>query len=263
MSSSAPSSSLSRVQRVALPVAGVSVFLGLWWLRTRGASLNEVPGPAATARGLFDLLRSGMLAKNVVASIFRVSYGFSLAALLGVPLGVIVGRYARAHALLNPVIQALRPISPIAWLPLATLWFGSGDLAAVFLIFLSSFFPIVVATASAVRGIEARYLRAAENFAVRGVDLAVRVILPAAMPQIVTGLRVALGVAWVVVVAAEMLGVNSGLGYQVNDARNNLRFDLVTAAMVVIGVIGYLLDTALREAERRLLARRGMGGGAR
>ena len=254
---------LSRAEQLALPALGVGAFLSLWWLRTRGASINEVPGPVATARGLADLLRSGVLAKNVVASLFRVAFGFSLAALLGVPLGIIVGWYARAHATLNPVIQALRPISPIAWLPIATLWFGSGDLAAVFLIFLSSFFPIVVSTASAVRSIEGRYLRAAENFAVHGVDLAARVILPAAMPQIVTGLRVALGIAWVVVVAAEMLGVNSGLGYQVNDARNNLRFDLVTAAMVVIGVIGYLLDLGLRSAEQRLLAQRGATGNAR
>lgn len=245
-------------ERWALPILGVGVLVALWALRTRGASVNEAPGPWATVLGLADLLRSGQLARNVVASLFRVSYGFTLAVLLGVPLGLCLGWYARVHALLNPALQALRPISPIAWLPLATLWFGSGDLAAVFLIFLSSFFPITVSTAAAVRSIEPRYLRAAENFAVRGVDLARKVILPAALPQVVTGLRVALGIAWVVVVAAEMLGVSSGLGYQVNDARNNLRFDLVTAAMVVIGAIGYGLDTVLRSLERALLERRGL-----
>lgn len=170
----------------------------------------------------------------------------------------ILGWYLRAHLFLNPVLQALRPISPIAWLPVATLWFGSGDLSAIFLIFLSSFFPIVVSTSSAVRSIENRYLKAAENFGVHGLELARRIVLPAILPQVLTGLRVALGIAWVVVVAAEMLGVRSGLGYQVNDARNNLRFDLVTAAMVVIGAIGYGLDGIFRAFERRQLLRLGV-----
>jgi NitT/TauT family transport system permease protein len=246
---------MKRWERVALPLAGVLVFLGLWAFATRHATPGDVPGPRLTLLGLVEIARSGVLLRNVVASVFRVSFGFSLAVALGVPLGMLVGWRARAHLVLNPLVQALRPISPIAWLPVATLLLGSGDSAAVFLIFLSSFFPIVVATAAAVRAIEPRYLRAAENFAVGRAVFVTRVMLPAALPQIVTGLRVALGIAWVVVVAAEMLGVRSGLGYQVNDARNSLRFDYVVAAMVVIGAIGYALDSTLRQLERRLAPR--------
>jgi NitT/TauT family transport system permease protein len=216
-----------------------------------------VPGPRLTILGLWEITRSGVLARNVVASLFRVSFGFTFAVVSGVPLGLLIGWNARAHLIFNPVVQALRPISPIAWLPVATLLMGSGDLAAVFLIWLSAFFPIVVSTAAAVRDIDPRYLRAAANFDIRGLLFVRQVMVPAAMPQIVTALRVALGIAWVVVVAAEMLGVSSGLGYQVNDGRNNLRFDLVVAAMVVIGVIGYVLDSVLRALERREAGRFG------
>ena len=161
-------------------------------------------------------------------------------------------------------MQLLRPISPIAWLPIATLlfgtvrWFDPSDLAAIFLIFLSSFFSITTATASAVSAIDDKYLRSARNFGVTGLPLAARVLFPAALPQILTGLRLALGISWVVVVAAEMLGVSSGLGFQVNDARNNLRYDLVVAAMVVIGIIGLGLDTLMRGLERTELRRRGL-----
>jgi len=254
---------VSRIGRVAWSLAGVSLFVAAWAVATRHAPPSGVPGPAATLRGLLDVARSGALVRNVVASVFRVAVGFTLGTLAGVPLGLWIGWHARAHAFFNPVLQALRPISPIAWLPIATLWLGSGDSAAVFLIFLSSFFPIVVAAAAAVRTIDRRYLRAAENFGVHSIALARTVILPASLPQIFTGLRVALGVGWVVVVAAEMLGVTSGLGYQINDARNNLRFDLVVAAMVVIGAIGYMLDGLLRALERRAFVYRSARDGAR
>ena len=138
-------------------------------------------------------------------------------------------------------------------------WFDPSDLAAIFLIFLSSFFTITTATAAAVASIDQKYLRSAQNFGVTGHALATKVLFPAALPQILTGLRLALGISWVVVVAAEMLGVSSGLGFQVNDARNNLRYDLVVAAMVVIGVIGIGLDALMRGLERFELRRRGTG----
>lgn len=247
-------------ERVVLPLAGVLGFIALWALATRHATPSDIPGPRLTLLGLIEIARSGALLRNVVASVFRVAVGFSLAVALGVPLGLLVGWRARVHLVLNPIVQALRPISPIAWLPVATLLMGSGDAAAVFLIFLAAFFPIVVATAAAVRSIDGKYLRVAENFALGRRVFVTHVMLPAALPQIVTGLRVALGVAWVVVVAAEMLGVRSGLGYQVNDGRNSLRFDYVVAAMVVIGLIGFSLDSILRRLERPVDGRRGPRG---
>lgn len=255
---------MNRFRRILRPILGIALFLLFWQLVTLGNKRTDVPGPYLTWLGLSELLRQGVLVRNIVASVFRVAWGFSIAALIGIPLGIGLGRLPHLNDLFNPPVQLLRPISPIAWLPIATLlfgtvrWFDPSDLAAIFLIFLSSFFSITTATASAVSAIDDKYLRSARNFGVTGLPLAARVLFPAALPQILTGLRLALGISWVVVVAAEMLGVSSGLGFQVNDARNNLRYDLVVAAMVVIGIIGLGLDTLMRGLERTELRRRGL-----
>ncbi len=253
------------LRRLLRPLLGIALFVLFWQLATLGNKRTDVPGPYLTYMGMRELLSEGILARNVVASVFRVAWGFSLAAVVGIPLGMALGRFPYLNQLFNPPVQLLRPISPIAWLPIATLlfgsarWFDPSDLAAIFLIFLSSFFTITTATAAAVASIDRKYLRSAQNFDIRGLPLATRVLFPAALPQILTGLRLALGISWIVVVAAEMLGVSSGLGFQVNDARNNLRYDLVVAAMVVIGVIGIGLDALMRGLERYELRRRGMG----
>jgi NitT/TauT family transport system permease protein len=152
---------------------------------------------------------------------------------------------------LNPLFQILRPISPIAWIPLTILWFGVGDASPVFLIFLSSVFPMIVQTSAGVHAIERRYLDAAENFGVPRAVLLRQVIVPAVLPEVVVGMRIGLGVAWLVVVAAEMIAPKSGLGYLIIDARNaGNRYDLVVAGMIVIGLIGLLLDWAMRLLER-------------
>jgi NitT/TauT family transport system permease protein len=199
---------------------------------------------------LVELVRLGRLWGDVAASLFRVTWGFLLAAGVGIPLGLVVGWSTRTFRALNPIVQGLRPVSPIAWIPIAILWFGIGDGAGIFLIFLSSFFPITVGTMAAVRNISMVHQRSARNFGLRGFELFRRVVLPAALPQIITSLRIALGVAWLVIVAAEMVGMDSGLGYLINDARNaGSRYDLVVATMIVIGVIGILLDLLVRKLE--------------
>jgi NitT/TauT family transport system permease protein len=217
-----------------------------------------IPGPAEAGAALTAMARSGELLRHIVASVFRVAAGFALAAILGIPFGLALGTFAWLHAFANAVIQCLRPISPIAWLPVATLALGGGDLAAIFLIFLASFFPIAVSTAAAVATVDLKYRRSAENLGVGGLAAARRVILPAALPAILTTLRIALGISWLVVVAAEMLGVEAGLGYLVLDARNQLRYDRVVAAMIVIGLIGLLIDGIVRRFERDELERRGL-----
>jgi len=179
-----------------------------------------------------------------------VSAGFLLALVVGIPLGLVLGWFARAFRAFNPLIQVLRPISPIAWIPVAILWFGVSDLAPIFLIFLASLFPITTATTSAVQNIQLVHLRAARNFGLSRLALFRKVIFPAALPQIITGVRIALGVAWLVVVAAEMIAVNSGLGFLIIDARNaGMRYDLVVAGMVLIGLIGLTLDYLVRRLE--------------
>ena len=234
-----------------LPLAvGVAFLLG-WHLAVKLSGTPIFPSPLDVARGIGELIGHGLLLKYVVASLFRVSVGFMLALLVGIPLGLAMGWFTRAFLALNPLIQVLRPISPIAWIPVAILWFGVDDRGPVFLIFLASLFPITTATAAAVRTIPPVYLRAARNFGITGLPLFRRVILPAALPQIITGLRLALGVAWLVVVAAEMFGISSGLGYLIIDARNaGKRYDLVVAGMVLIGLIGLVLDVLVRRLER-------------
>jgi NitT/TauT family transport system permease protein len=152
---------------------------------------------------------------------------------------------------LNPILQMLRPISPLAWIPLAILWFGVGDLSAIFLIFLGCLFPLLLSTINAVRSIPSVHIDAGRNFGLGPVTLTSRVLLPAILPQLLVGMRITIGVAWLVVVAAEMIAVNSGLGFLIVDARNaGDRYDLVLGGMLVIGLIGFLLDNGMRSLER-------------
>jgi len=242
---------MKRFAPILLPVMTAMLFLAVWHVLVRVSGSDLFPTPMEVARGLEELVEKGLLLKYIVASLFRVSWGFLLAVLVGVPLGLVLGWFRPAYQALNPMIQILRPISPIAWIPVAILWFGIDDTAPVFLIFLASVFPITVSSTAAVQNMQLVYLRAAQNFGVTGSQLFRRVILPAALPQIITGIRIALGIAWLVVVAAEMIAVNSGLGYLIIDARNaGKRYDLVVAGMVMIGLIGLVLDLLIRQLEK-------------
>jgi NitT/TauT family transport system permease protein len=173
--------------------------------------------------------------------------GFYLAAALGIPLGIFIGRFLLAKKLLNPVIQFLKPISPLAWIPLAMLWFGIGDKPAIFLIFLACFFPLVVSTSIAVGLINKVYFQVGSNFNFTHRENLFKIIIPAIIPDLVTALRLTVSIAWLVVVAAEMIAVQSGLGYLILDSRNALRMDYVMVGMIVIGMIGLLLDYVVRQ----------------
>ena len=237
--------------RIVRPVGMAALFLTLWGLAVRWSHTDLFPTPGNVVRGIIELGEKGLLLKYIVASLFRVTWGFTLALVLGIPFGLILGWYSRAFQAFNPLIQILRPISPIAWIPVAILWFGVSDAAPIFLIFLASVFPITVATIAAVQNMQPVYLRAAQNFGLGRWELFHRVIFRASLPQIITGVRIALGVAWLVVVAAEMIAVNSGLGYLIIDARNaGKRYDLVVAGMVMIGLIGLVLDLLVRQLEK-------------
>jgi len=233
------------------PLLFFAALLALWQVAVMRHPGALLPGPWGVAGGIADLVRHGLLLKYLVASLFRVTWGFGLAVVLAIPLGMAIGWYRRAEMAVNPLIQLLRPISPLAWIPLAILWFGVGDLSAIFLIFLGCFFPLLLTAMNAVQGIPGVYVDAGRNFGLKPVDLFRRVLFPAVVPQLIVGLRITLGVAWLVVVAAEMIAVNSGLGFLIVDARNaGNRYDLVVAGMVLIGVIGLLLDMGIRSLER-------------
>jgi NitT/TauT family transport system permease protein len=212
------------------------------------------------ALGLRELLERGLLIKYVAASLFRVTWGYLLAVASAIPLGLALGWWRRGGRALNPLLQILRPISPLAWTPFAILWFGVGDPAAVFLIFLASFLALTVASMNAVHHIDATHLRTGRNFGLSETQLVWRVVCPAVMPRLTVSLRLTLGIAWLVVVAAEMLAVRSGLGFLIVDARNaGNRYDLVLSGMTLIGVIGVVLDMAMRRLEKLKTLRWGCG----
>ncbi len=237
--------------RRALPsLIVMTALLAVWWLAVRVTRSAIFPTPWQVTTGVFELIADGTLWEHIGASLLRVGLGFSLAVLVAVPLGLWMGWVRSAFMTLNPLFQILRPISPIAWIPIAILWFGVGNASPIYLIFISSVFPMVVQTTAGVHTIERRYLRAAENFGVSRTTLFRRVVIPAVLPQIIVGMRIGLGVAWLVVVAAEMIALHSGLGYLIIDSRNaGNRYDLVIAGMIIIGLIGLSLDGAMRLLE--------------
>ncbi|MEO5930808.1 MAG: ABC transporter permease [Candidatus Kapaibacterium sp.] len=230
-----------------LPVAVMIGALLLWWGLAAAHVFPEslFPAPLAVGKGVVEEIVTGRLVNDLVASLFRVTAGFLLAVVLGIPLGLVLGSYGRARAALLPAINFFRNLSPLAWIPFAILWFGIGDSPAVFLIFMASFFPIVLATVAAVATIPMVYFRVAHDYGLTGWEMLMRVTLPAIAPQVITVLRVTAGLAWVVVVAAEMIAGRDGLGFAIWDARNGLRIDLLVSGMIVIGLIGVVIDRLL------------------
>ncbi len=235
-----------------LPAAVLLIAIIFW----TGLSLLRVfpesvfPSPLAVLRGFGEEIQSGRLLGDVVASLFRVTTGFALAVILGVPLGLLLGQHRYARGALLPAINFFRNLSPLAWIPFAILWFGIGDLPAIFLIFLASVFPITLATIAAVASIPTVYFRVARDYDIRGTELLTQVTLPSIAPDVITALRVTAGLAWVVVVAAEMIAGRDGLGFAIWDARNGLRMDLLVVGMIVIGIIGVVIDWLLVQLKR-------------
>jgi NitT/TauT family transport system permease protein len=247
-------------ERLIWPVLAAALLLAVWHYSVLWAGSKVFPSPVQVQKGMVELFHKNVLWQDIGNSLRRVAIGFVAATLLGIPLGLTFGWYPSINQIVNPVMQILRPISPIAWIPVAIIFFGVGDKAAIFLIFLGAFFPILVACVNGVSNVPSVYRRSGRNFGLTPAQLLSRVVFPAALPQIIVGLRLALGIAWLVVVAAEMVAVDSGLGYLVIDSRNSgKRYDLVVAAMLMIGVIGLALDLGFRRIETIKSVRWGFG----
>ncbi len=237
------------------------LLLAAWWAATRGEGYRLIPPPREVALALWDTAFGGpdddafsaTLGPNLLASASRVYGGFLLAAAVALPLGMAIGRVWLARALLDPALQLLRPVPVTAWLPLSMIVFGLGARSAFFLVALGAFFPVLVNTIFAVRSVEPRLFEAAAMLGTRRGAMFPRVVLPAAMPGIFTGLRLGLGFAWVVIVIGEMTGVQTGLGAMIMDARQLSRTEVVIAGMVTIGAAGFLSDRAVLLLGRRLL----------
>lgn len=237
---------------ILLPLAVFAGALALWAAVWRAGIFHKsaLPSPLAVLHAFGEEIRSGRLLNDLSTSLFRVTVGFLIAVALGIPMGLWMGQKLAARAAFLPMLNFFRNLSPLAWMPFAILWFGVGDSAAIFLIFLSAFFPVVLATMAAVANIPAVYFRVAESYGLRGFEKLVQVTMPAIMPQVITMLRVTAGLCWLVVVAAEMIAGRDGLGFAVMDSRNGLRMDLLAAEMIVIGLIGVVLDRVLERLSR-------------
>jgi len=250
---------VNRLERVLLPLFVAALIIAVWsvWASGGSGGATDFPTPLEVWRGYGHLLRPAhgehgpLILKHIVSSVFRTSFGFLAAVGLGIPFGLYLGWSARAHASLDWLVQMLRPISPIAWIPIAIMIFRGDDLRSIFLIFVAAFLPIVISTSAAVHSVPSMYLRAASNFGLSDFQILQRVVFPASLPQIVLALRVAAGISWIVIVAAEMVAVQDGLGWLITDARyQGARTDLVVGTMIVIGLLGWGIDSLLRRLER-------------
>lgn len=236
-----------------LPPLGVLMAVLASWYLVSALRLypeSAFPAPLSVVRAFAEDLRDGSLVRDIIATLFRVAVGYGLAALLGVPLGLWIGSQAIVRAALLPGVNFLRNLSPIVWIPFAVLWFGVGETSVIFLIALSGLFPLTLATAAAVASVPSVYFRVARDYHLTGANLWTQVMIPAILPQIITALRVTMGLSWLVTVAAEMIAGRDGLGYLIWDARNGLRVDRMVVAMIVIGIIGVVLDRLLSRLTR-------------
>lgn len=218
--------------------------LGFWALSTWLGWFppSTIPSPMAVVRGFEEEIRSGRYFDDIIASLYRVGFAFTLSVIIAVPLGLVIGRVRLVRSALLPWVNFFRSLSPIAWIPFAITWFGVGDAPAMFIIVVGTVFQLTLATAAAAAAVPQVYYRVAADLGYSRMELLTKVTLPAILPQLSTALRVAIGVAWMVVVAAEMMGVQSGIGFLIVDGRNALRLDLVVVGMITVGTIGICLD---------------------
>ncbi|RLB00152.1 MAG: ABC transporter permease [Deltaproteobacteria bacterium] len=246
------------MDRYILPVSLILTWQLLSYFKVLPGYL--LPSPLKILAGFRDLLITGMpphhlLYNHVRYSLYRVALGFSMACLVGIPLGVLMGWSSRLRTMISPIIEMIRPIPPLAWIPIAILWFGIGIKSAAFIIFLGSFFPILLNTISGVLSVNNIFLEAARTLNASERDIFFKVLIPGSIPSIFVGMKIGMGIGWMTLVAAEFTGVKEGygLGYMIMTARDIQRPDEIIAGMFVIGAIGLLINYALASCESKIL----------
>ncbi len=266
-----------RAQDIAVGLVVPVIAIGIWqWVASMGwVNENILPSPLAVWRKWVAYLlpmqdfatwhgnnpggswlswaTSGELIIDSLGSLYRVVVGFAVGAGLALPLGLAMGASRVVYAWMNPLVQLLRPIPPIAYIPLSILWFGLGNPPAIFLIAIGAFFPVLMNTIAGVRQVDGIYLRAARNLGAGGSTMFLRVILPAAVPYILTGMRIGVGTAFIVVIVSEMIAVNNGLGFRILEAREYFWSDKIIAGMITIGLLGLAIDAAMNKLNNYLL----------
>lgn len=250
----------SQLRLILLRSASLALFFGVWaafsFANARYLKLFNValmPSPLDVLRTGIELVQSGELQRDILASLARVMQGFAVAAVAGVTLGMAVGRSRLLEHLIDPMLELLRPIPPLAFLPMMVLWFGIGEASKISFIAYAAFFPIFTTTLEGIKYVDPLLLRAASSLGASQRDLFRHVVLPAAMPAIITGLRLGFGLSFFVIVAAEFIAADSGLGYLINDARTFFLVSQMLLGAAVIGIIGFIFNRLLRLLERRLL----------
>lgn len=235
-------------------IISFAVLVILWELLAVSGLFPEslFPSPVRTAEALGRRISSGALLLDIGASMYRFFIGYITSVIAAVILGLLLGWFAKAWRYADPVVQFLRPISPVAWLPFIVLWVGIGDVPAIVIIFIAAFFPVLLTTVTAVGNIDPVYLKISDNFGLGRAQTLLGIVFPAIFPQISNALHIAVGTAWIFLVVGEMAGSQSGLGYLITDARNNLQTDTLMAAIIVIGIIGIVLDLLIRHAQQHV-----------
>jgi NitT/TauT family transport system permease protein len=251
------------LQSNAVRLIGPAAVVALWYIASMAGWLDPrfVPSPVTVAESLYHWIfakrdgepYTGTWFTHAGNSIYRVLIGFAIASILGVIIGTLIGWFRLFSQLVDPIIQILRPIPITSWVPFAVIFFGIRDPSALFLIALGAFFPIVVNTAAGVSGTPTMLVRAARMLGIRPHMLLLRVVIPSALPYIFTGLRLGIGLAWVLVIVAEMLAVKSGLGFAMWDAYYFLRMDIIIAAMLSVGLLGFFSDLIVLWISRWIL----------
>lgn len=257
---------LKTIKRVGISFV---VALALWQVACIMLGINEnlFPGPLQAWRAFVELCTEGLQGSTSDATLFthigdsmwRFVIGYLSSTVVGVSLGLLLGQSQRAFGYVNPVIQIIRPIAPIAWLPFIVLLIGIGDLPAIIIIFIAGFFTVLLSTVSAVKKIDKVYLKVSANFGLTRWQRLGKVIFPAAFPAIASSLHIALGTCWIFLVSGEMVGSQTGLGFLVMDAKNCLRADALIAVVITIGVIGFVLDVLVSAFEHKVKELWGLG----
>jgi len=231
-------------------VLGVAIALMLWQFFTSSLFLNDQFShsfsPANTFGELIRLIREGALMRHVVPSLSRVGIGLLAATTIGIPVGILIGYFSTLNLVTNTVFQFIRMTSPLAWMPIAIIIFGVGNKPVYFLIAVAAVWPIIINTAHGVRNVNAIWIKVVRMLGGRDWAVLRRAVIPAIVPDVLTGLRISLGISWIILVPAEMLGVPSGLGYYILDTRDRFNYGEMTAVILVIGFFGFISDTLLR-----------------
>lgn len=255
MTAALPRPARFKILRWALPAAGLLGAVALWSIGVAAlAERTPVAGafsPGAAMQALSALLADGSLWPHVLASLRRVLLGIVLAMLIGVPLGLAMGLSPIFRQACAPLFQLLRMVSPLSWMPLAVMTLGIGDAPVVFLLVFAAVWPVLLSTAAGVAALDANWMRLSASLSATTWETVTQLVLPGVVSHVLTGLRLAIGIIWIVLVPAEMLGVSSGLGYFILDTRDRLAYDELMATIVMIGALGYLLDTLARFGYQR------------